>query len=137
MPGKNPPTQPLTVGHIPQGWPLTPGKPQSLQTITPGLLDVPPGSAQYPILRGLSEAIATLWQQDQHIPEIGLEGVPQRSWGQGAEFGFLIKAPRVSHGLCLHFPAPAFPKHHAFLFTLELLRNTHLLQSWEKEIRLK
>lgn len=54
MPGKNPPTQPLTVGHIPQGWPSPSGKPQPLQTITPGLLDVPPGSAHFPLWRGLT-----------------------------------------------------------------------------------
>lgn len=52
--------------------------------------------------------------------------------GQEAEAGCVVRTP---HCLCLHFPARIFPKHQAFLFPLEPLRNTHTLQSWEKEAR--
>lgn len=53
MPGKTPPTQPLTVGHIPQSWPSPQGSPnQFLQT--PGLLEMPPGSAHFLLSRGFT-----------------------------------------------------------------------------------
>ena len=66
---------------------------------------------------------ASRWDRNRVIPRPGVAEV---------EAGCLGRMP---HGLCLHFPAQIFPKHKAFLFPLELLRNTHMLQSWEKETR--
>lgn len=77
MPGKTPPTQPLTVGHIPQSWPSPQGSPnQSLQI--PGLLEVvPPGSAHsyYPGALSPSEVTVTFWQQDHYTPEGNLSKI--------------------------------------------------------------
>lgn len=45
----------------------------------------------------------------------------------GAKKPRLVVWLRVSHGLSLHFPAQILPKHPTFLFTLELVRNAHML----------
>ena len=132
--------------HIPQGAP-SPGKPlhPSLHVCgcegspgTAGRLAVAPSSRSLPTPTptrdsALSQEQASHpWSGQQQASGWDRNQVIPRPRVAEVEVGCLRRMP---HGLCLHFPAQIFPKHKAFLFPLELLRNTHMLQSWEKETR--
>lgn len=134
-------------GHIPQGLP-SPMSTRFPPATTPVSGEGLPGGAGRPArlcpssslltptpARGLTpfpRATVTPLEQQQQAPNWEWNQVLPRPRGSEAEAGCLGRMP---HGLCLHFPAQIFPKHQAFLFPLELLRNTHMLRSWEKETR--
>jgi len=132
--------------HIPQGAP-SPGKPlhPSLHVCgcegspgTAGRLAIAPSSRSLPTPTPArdsalpQEQASHPWSGQQQASRRDRNRVIPRPRVAEVEVGCLGRMP---HGLCLHFPAQIFPKHKAFLFPLELLRNTHMLQSWEKETR--
>lgn len=91
---------------------LTPGKPQSIpsNSWTSGgatwLCTFPTLKGPYPFLK----LIVTIWQQDHYNSEIRLKGISQRSWGQRAEAGFLIRTSSVCLMALSAFPSSSLSK---------------------------